>query len=120
MNEQRWQNWLSLWLGLYIIVAPWSTPYILAPTYTTPIIDFAEWSAGLAILIVSLLGLRAPEIWNEWLKLVFGAWLIAVPWVLGFSDDVPFACDNVLTGALLVMIGGTTLAAIRPHFGTDL
>lgn len=120
MNEQRWQNGLSSLLGLYIIAAPWSIPYISAPTSTTPIINVAEWSAGLAILIVSLVGLRSREIWNECLKLVFGAWLVAAPWVLGFGDNVPFTYNDVLAGAFLVIVSGMALAAMRPHIGTNL
>lgn len=61
MSEQRWRNWLSLLLGLYIIAAPWGIPYVFAPTSATAIIDVAEWSAGLAVVIVSLLGLKAPR-----------------------------------------------------------
>ncbi|TCR66709.1 SPW repeat protein [Rhizobium sp. BK376] len=120
MNEQHWQNWLSLLLGLYVIAAPWSIPYFFAPTSSSAIIDVAQWSAGLAIIIVSLVGLRDPHVWNEVLKIVFGAWLIVLPWIIGFSENIPFVYNDVVIGALLIIVSGTALAAARRPFGTDL
>jgi hypothetical protein len=120
MNGQRWQNWLGLAIGLYAIAIPWSVPNVSAPTSATPTINITQWSAGLAILIVSLLALRRPERWNEWLTFVFGAWLVVAPWLVGFGANVPFAYNDVLIGMLLVIVSGTALAITHEHIGKDL
>ncbi len=120
MNEQRWQNWLSLLLGLYVVATPWSIPYFFPPTSTIPVIEMVEWFTGLTIVIVSLSGLWSLMLWNEWLKLAIGAWLVVAPWMIGFSHNVPFAYNDVVLGVLLVAIGGTTLATTRHHIGSDL
>lgn len=40
--------------------------------------------------------------WEDWLGLAVGAWLIASPWVLGYSEELTPRMSAVIPGAALV------------------
>ena len=119
MNEPRWQNWLSLILGIYILTAPWLVPYFLPPTSASTMIEIAGSAAGLALAIVSISGILDPETWTDWVKVLIGMVLLLIPWILEFSDTIPFTYSFVLGGMVLVIISGLAFASRRPKIGRD-
>jgi hypothetical protein len=44
-------------------------------------------------------------LWEDWLGLGLGAWLLASPWTLGFSDDSVAAMNALVMGCVLVLQG---------------
>jgi len=42
--------------------------------------------------------------WLAWLPLAIGGWVVASPFVLGFAGDAAVMWNNVLTGALMLVI----------------
>src|SRR5882724_12005832 len=40
---------------------------------------------GIVIIVISLAALAAFAIWEEWLNLILGLWVLVAPWVLGFT-----------------------------------
>jgi hypothetical protein len=43
------------------------------------------WITGAVIAAIALMAIVAYAIWQEWANLVLGAWLIASPWLIGFT-----------------------------------
>ena len=43
------------------------------------------WASSAAVAAVSIATLVAFSVWEEWLNLLLGAWLILSPWVIGFA-----------------------------------
>jgi hypothetical protein len=98
---KRWQDWMTLILGVWLFFSPWVLGYAGLPS--------AVWNAyiiGLAITVVALVALYMPQAWQEWAGLVLGVWLIISPWVLGFSGfPVPF-WNMFLVGLVVAVLDG--------------
>ena len=58
---------------------------------------------GLLIAVLSVAALAAFAVWEEWLNLVAGLWLIATPWLFSFEDS------KAITVEVLI---GTAVAAL--------
>jgi hypothetical protein len=58
-------------------------PWMVARANGTASID--AWVSGAALAAVSLAALVAFVDWEEWVNLALGIWLVASPWVLGFT-----------------------------------
>lgn len=69
----------NLVLALVLFAAPW----FLSLTKTATEMDL--WISGAAIAVISLGAIAAFTRWDEWVNLFLGLWLIASPWLLGFT-----------------------------------
>ena len=82
MRKWRAESVLDLYnilLALILFVAPW----FLAHASRTAVFDLRLSSA--AIIILLLAAILAFSIWEEWVNLLLGFWLIVSPWLLGFA-----------------------------------
>lgn len=106
-SEQRWQDWVNLVLGGWLVLAPFIG--IGAGG------DVAAWNSyvsGALVAIFAIAALARPQQWEEWTNLVLGAWLILAPFVLGFTDQAGPMWNHILVGLL---IGADALwAALQP------
>ena len=88
-------------LGTILIFSPWLFSLSAgAPRQTASII-------GLLIALLSIAALAAFAVWEEWLNLVAGLWLIATPWLFSFEDS------NAMTVDVLIGTAVATLAAFE-------
>jgi SPW repeat-containing protein len=55
-------------------------------------------------------------LWEDWLGLLVGAWLIASPWVLGYSDEMTPKLLAIVPGAALM---SAELANVEGHTSTE-
>lgn len=107
-NKQRWQDWLNLLLGLWLFVAP----FVGVGAMT----GAAAWDGyifGALIVLLSGAALRQPQAWEEWTNLVIGLWVIAAPFVLGFTAEAAATWNHIIVG---VVVGADALwaALTRP------
>jgi len=82
MRPWRRESALDLYnlvLAAVLLVCPW----LFTLTNTTARIDL--WASSLAIILISLAAIAAFAKWEEWANLILGIWLIASPWILGFT-----------------------------------
>jgi len=70
----------QLVLGLFLLAAPW----LFAFSRTTSRIE--AWATGAAIVASSLAATVVFSKWEEWFNAALGLWLIAAPWLLGFTQ----------------------------------
>ena len=63
----------------------------------------AQTTIGLFIAVLAVAALAAFAVWEEWLSLIAGLWLVGSPWVLGFEDS-----DKVR----IYLVTGTIVAAL--------
>jgi hypothetical protein len=68
----------TLACGLFLLTAPWLFGFV------RPLGRLDAEVAGFAVIALSVAAIFAFAEWEEWLKVLLGAWLIAAPWVLGF------------------------------------
>jgi len=69
----------QLFLGVFLFVSPWLFSYARSTT------RMDIWVTSLAIIAVSVAALVAFSEWEEWINVLLAIWLIAAPWVLGFT-----------------------------------
>ncbi|HJZ32188.1 MAG TPA: SPW repeat protein [Hyphomicrobiaceae bacterium] len=101
LGRREWPlDLYKLALALVLFASPWWFAF----AYPTARIE--AWTAGLALLVVSIGALIAFVVWEEWLALVLGLWMIAAPWLLQFP---PAATKIHVAVGLLV----TYLAALE-------
>ena len=95
-NTQRWQDWFNLVLGGWLLL----TPLFGVGTPT----DIAAWNAYLGgglVAILAIWALTRPEMWEEWVNLILGLWLIAAPFALGFSNQPGPMWNHIIVGLLI-------------------
>lgn len=98
MNPKvRWQDWFNVIIGGWLIVAPLIG--IGQPDGTEAV---NAWISGGLVILFSVWALARPEKWEEWVNLALGLWIMAAPFVLGFSDSTLAAWNHVVVGVIIV------------------
>ena len=88
---------VNLFLGTILFFSPWLFGLSAgAPRQIASII-------GLFIAVLSIAALAAFAVWEEWLNLIVGLWLIVAPWLLGFEDSTAVVVD-VTIGIVVVVL----------------
>ncbi|MET9574035.1 SPW repeat protein [Streptomyces sp. DT199] len=90
-------------LGLYCAASPWIVHY----TTSQPSLVTHNLIMGIAIGMLALGFTRAPERMYglSWAMCALGVWLIISPWVVGESPDAGVVWNNIIIGALAVILG---------------
>src|SRR5262249_24260905 len=81
MNE--WSNAklcdvANLTLGVILLASPWIFGFPSAAASQTAVMS------GIVIAAISIAALAVFTVWEEWLNLIMGVWVLASPWVLDF------------------------------------
>src|SRR6266540_2596795 len=101
-THRPWEDWLAIGLGCLVVASPW-----LAGQGTDT--QFAVLNAivvGVAIACVAALELGALETWEEWLEGALGLWMIAAPWVFGYSHFGTLTAMQAVLGGVIVVLAG--------------
>ncbi|MFY0311307.1 SPW repeat protein [Leisingera sp. D0M16] len=113
MERIHWQDGITLLTGLALAIALYFlnvTPAdgeSLAP---------ATWNfvlAGMAAAALAATALVSFNVWEEWVEIVLGAWLIISPWVLGYADAAVLTWMAVIGGVVIVAMGATVVYGDR-------
>ena len=98
-------------LGVWLLTSPW---LLSMAAGNTPAARSA-WGVGTAIVALSLFAMYKHAVWGDALGVMFGTWLIASPWVLGFAGASVAAANVVIVGVLVV---GYAIWAMRINIST--
>ena len=106
----RWQDWVSLVLGVILFITPW-----VFGTATNGARSWDAWIIGVIGVILALLALAflSAATIAEGLSVVLGVLLFISPWVLGFASVAPAAWAAWVIGVLFVLVNGWTLLQTR-------
>ena len=93
---RQWEDWASWLIGFWLLLSPW-------------ILHFADQTGamrnavivGFALVLAEVITLSWFQVWEEWINVVLGAWLILSPWLLGGIG--PIAAANFVIVGLLVI-----------------
>ena len=121
-QKSGWQDWANIVLAVLLFISPWVFQFATAPAAAGATeaggTSVAAWNAWISALVVAGLTtaalLRFYE-WEEWLNALVGVWLVASPWVLGFSAVVAATWSVVVLGALVAI--ASLWKAIEAHHG---
>jgi hypothetical protein len=86
-------------VGFLIAVSPWISgePY-------TAVITLNAGLIGVLILAIAAIELTELEPWEEWLNLAAGAWIMASPWMLGYSDHTTLTFLQLGLGGVVALL----------------
>jgi len=113
-SEKTVAQWLdsgNLLLGAWLFVSPWTLGFTAEPA--------AAWNAyvtGGVIAVLAIAALYAFQDWEEWLNVLVALWLVASPWVLGFST-LTLAMSNAVAVGLLVLVFALWASTIEHDTG---
>ncbi|WP_371673377.1 SPW repeat protein [Streptomyces sp. NBC_00289] len=90
-------------LGLYCAVSPW----ILHYTAGQPALMTHNLIVGIAIGLLALGFTAAPARMYglSWAMCALGVWMIVSPWIVGESPDTGVVLNNIIIGALALVLG---------------
>ncbi|MEU6805449.1 SPW repeat protein [Streptomyces neyagawaensis] len=90
-------------LGLYCAVSPW----ILHYTTSQPSLAPHNLIVGIAIGLLALGFTAAPDRMYglSWAMCALGVWMIIAPWIVGDSPDAGVVVNNIIIGALALVLG---------------
>jgi hypothetical protein len=109
----RWQDWVSLVLGVLLFIAPW-----VFGRATNGASSWDAWILGVIGVILALGALSLPRTASiaEGLSVILGVLLFISPWLLGFAS---LSSAAWIIGVLFVLVNGWTLLQTRsPRVGT--
>ncbi len=107
---KHWQDPINALLGVWLMLAPWATGFSGDPTPTSNAVII-----GLALLALGLGAMLAPSAWEEWTETAIGLWLIAAPWALGFSANLPAMRASAVTGVVVAVLALWVLATDKEY-----
>jgi SPW repeat-containing protein len=81
-THRTWEDWLGMALGLVILVSPW---LVYPLRVELPMLNAIFF--GGAILLLAESELVDLHRWEESLELLCGLWVIASPFMLGYSES---------------------------------
>ncbi len=104
--RRYWQDWGNFAIGMWLFMSPWFLGYSMETS--------AVWNsmvAGALIVVLSSFAALVHQVAEEWVTMAFGVWLMASPWVLGFSGESLATGNTVFFGA--VVTGFAAWAMLR-------
>lgn len=109
MNDQRWQNWLTTLIGVWVFLTPNVLPSFFPDAAVTGLVPWNHYIVGLAIAATGIAAIIAYQFWEEWIGMLLGLWLVASPWLLGFSNVTSLTVNDVATGVAVMALSGWVL-----------
>ena len=108
IEVRRWQDWASFALALWLAVSPWLADYAAHDAATAN-----AAVCGLALALAVHFGFSCDHLSTEWLSLGGGLWLVAAPFMLGFSGNYVAAVNSIAVGAFIALLSAWALQLDR-------
>ncbi len=94
MRTERWQDVVSLFLGVWLVLSPWALVMDGAAAWFTI-------ALGLGVILFAIEGLIIPSYFEELGEICVGLALIVMPWTAGFASPLATA-NSAIVGALVI------------------
>lgn len=103
-SHRSWEDWLSIGLGLVIMLAPWIAK---ETSNQAALVNAAV--AGLAILLLAELDLVEFRRWAEIGQILCGIWVATSPFIFGYSNNGELHTWHLAAGLLVMLLGALEL-----------
>ena len=103
----------NLVLGAFLIASPW----LFHMTRESARIE--TWGAGSLLIAISVAALLAFSLWEEWIALAGGLWMMVSPWALGFTHT-PAMKINIGIGAVVIFLSALELFLVYDRTHEDM
>jgi hypothetical protein len=108
MSEQRWQDWVTTFVGIWVLFSPLIIHYLSPEPIATSAVAWNYGFVGMALIIAGVAALSGYPLWEEWVDVILGAWLVASPWIFGFAN-MTATWNAVVAGAVVIVLAGSVL-----------
>jgi hypothetical protein len=110
-THRTWEDWLGMLLGVVIVLSPWfpmqgdreiidaERSFVILNTFTV----------GLLVFGLAQLEYVALQRWEEVAEIALGLWLIASPYIFGYSGDGLLRFWHSSLGGLVVLLAALQL-----------
>ena len=92
----------NLILGALLFVSPWLFAFDAGLPSQNAIIS------GIAIAMLSIAALANFAVWEEWLNLIVGLWVVVSPWLMGFQGTTAMTV-HVIIGIIVAVLAAIEL-----------
>ena len=108
MAWKRWQDWINLLLGLWLIVAP----YVIAFPGAASAGASATFWVGIGVALIAVWALAMPGLQAaEWCQILLAAGYFFAPWVFGFAGTP--AWNAWIVSLLVICLAAAALPVTR-------
>lgn len=109
---KHWQDPVNALLGLWVLLSPWALGF-----QDDRMIMLNAVIIGAALVAVALGAIFVPRAWEEWTEGALGLWLVASPWVLGFTAHEQATLNAVAAGLAIAVLALWTLMTDKDYSG---
>jgi hypothetical protein len=96
MRIQRWQDFASLVVGVWLVLSPFALGLEGAALWITV-------ALGLCVVLFAIEAFVIPSYLEEWGEILLGLALVVVPWTVGY-EQVTATVSSVLSGILVISL----------------
>jgi hypothetical protein len=98
MKPKRWQDWVNVVLGVWLVASPWVLRFSEHETAAV-----VAWVAGGAVVLSASIGAYMQEAWEKAITIILGVVLMGAPWAFEFADQRSATAAVAFTGMLVVI-----------------
>jgi len=112
LENKHVQDWANLALAILLFISPWVLGF---SAERNPAGN--AWISAIVIGALAVGAIGAFREWEEWLNLLAGIWVVAAPWVLGFTAITFAMWVHVVLGLLVAAAAAWEIWEVRhqPH-----
>jgi hypothetical protein len=105
----RWQDWMDVLLGCWLVVSPWEMGYSLNEAATAN-----ACGLGMVLIVFNLISAcRLLEKGQEIFNILLGTWLILSPYSLNFATEKEPAINAIVVGVMIVVLAGWQITTVN-------
>ena len=110
-THRPWEDWFGMLLGVLIVVSPWfpQQPANDVMDAERSVMILNTFVVGMLVFGLAQLEYVALQRWEEVGEIVLGLWLIASPFIFGYSGDEMLRMWHIVLGGIAVLLGALQL-----------
>ena len=110
-THRTWEDWCGMLLGVLIVLSPWfpnPAGYEVVDAERSFVI-LNTFTVGILVFGLAQLEYVALQRWEEVAEILAGLWLIASPYIFGYSGDGLLRFYHSSLGGLVVLLAALQL-----------
>ena len=107
---KHWQDPVNALLGAWLVLSPWVLGYQTHATATGNGVII-----GVALIAAALGAIFLPRAWEEWTEGALGLWMVASPWILGFTSLHAARNSAVIAGIAVMALALWVLSTDKDY-----
>jgi hypothetical protein len=105
MEKTHFQDGITLVIGILLALIPFVVANAPPDGRSTMLVTANFLLSGAAAVVLGVTAMFVFRIWEEWLDIALGAWLIASPWVLVFTYAQETMWSAITSGVVIAVMG---------------